>query len=188
MSNELSRRQFFRLAPSDLVMGMARAPTTDGQPSPIRPPGALEEERFLAACEHCPHCSEACPYGVIHHLGAAAGQAEGTPALDPEESPCQWCETMDCIRACRTGALRLADEGGRPEPIAVAKIEFEKCLVSEGVLCDTCVHYCPSGIRGIQLVNRSPKVDTQVCVGCGLCSAHCSASESAIRILPLEKR
>ena len=187
MSSRFTRRQLFRLGPVDVVRGIVARRGAGGEAResrPIRPPGALEEGRFLETCLRCGECAEACPHDAILPLGPSAGRAEGTPFLIPDETACHWCPEMDCVDACKSGALRLG-EGEVPAPIAKAVIDLDACLVSQGILCDTCVHYCPTSIKAISMVKRSPVVDGDACVGCGLCSHYCSAPESAVRIVPL---
>ena len=179
MAVEMSRRQFFRLGLgewSELLDGARE----QKPPSYFRPPGALDEEIFLRTCERCHQCADACPFGVIKALGPAAGVAEQTPVLDPEHNPCRWCESMDCVGACPSGALRLGAGGARA--IGKAVIDQQACLNAQGVLCDECAAVCPVEVGGIEMVGRRPQLDVKACVGCGLCSYHCHAMPAAINI------
>ena len=187
--SDLSRRQFFRLKPVDFIPSQSSQddPRSAAESTPsIRPPGALRDEKaFLSACQRCRACSKACPHGVIEHLGPAAGCAEGTPSLDPNHSPCRWCSTMDCIHACKSGALQQ-DPRSEVAPIGLAQIDLDRCLNTHGILCDACVQFCPSEIQAIALpiTTRLPQIDPSLCVGCGLCVYHCEAAPSAIHVTP----
>jgi len=187
MSAEFSRRNLFRLKPTDIAQlwVKSRKPAGgagDQSETPIRPPGALRiDAEFLSACERCHKCAEACPFDVIQQLSPAAGAAEGTPFLMPESQPCHWCPGMDCIHACPSGAL-LFGENEKVSPIARAVIHLDLCLVSQGVLCDTCAVRCPTDIKAIRMRGRFPVLDGDRCTGCGLCAYHCEAESAAISI------
>ncbi len=184
MDYELSRRQFFRLGAGDVIRGLLRR-KEEGEKSarpPIRPPGALpSEDEFLATCERCGKCAEACPFDVIALLSPASGKAEGTPRLLPDETPCRWCNTWDCIHACPSGALSIT-RGAQPAPIAKVELTLDLCLTTQGVLCDTCTHYCPPAARALTMHGREPRLDADRCTGCGLCIHHCEATPSAFRL------
>ncbi|MDA1274502.1 MAG: 4Fe-4S dicluster domain-containing protein [Verrucomicrobia bacterium] len=185
MPTGISRRNLFRLRPGDYLT-LFREVTSPNAPKEaprqFRPPGALSnEDEFLSVCDRCAECSIACPYQVIEHLGPIAGPAEGTPVLNPELNPCHWCASMDCIRACPSGALSFAPDDLVP-PIGKASIQLELCLNEQGILCDTCAMQCPPGIKAITMKNRRPILDAAACVGCGLCAYHCEASPKAFKL------
>ena len=60
----------------------------------VRPPGALPEPAFVAACTRCGECATACPVHAITMLPPSAGLATGTPALDVAATACIMCEGM----------------------------------------------------------------------------------------------
>ena len=134
------------------------------------------DEEFLATCERCGACANACPYGVIEKLGPLGGDAEGTPVLHPDTNPCHWCPDMPCIQACPSGAL--ARLPGRMR-IGGATLDLDRCLNRHGTLCDTCALHCPASIGAITLKLREPHIDPDRCVGCGLCAFHCEAEPTA---------
>lgn len=186
-----NRRQLFRLGLRDLSREAGRAvggaEPDDSEEEPfVRPPGALpDEEEFLATCERCGACAEACPYDVIQKFGPAFGALEKTPFLDPASAPCRWCSDMPCISACPSGAI-----GREPDqavaPIAKVSLDLSKCLNTQGTLCDTCSYRCPSDIRAIRMVRRRPEIDLDRCTGCGMCVYHCDADPGALQIASLE--
>jgi MauM/NapG family ferredoxin protein len=157
---------------------------SDGQPPRyIRPPGAIQDEiQFLSTCTRCNKCAEACPHGVILNLTAVAGIAEGTPYLQPENGPCRWCEDMPCVDACESGALHFVEDGP-PPPIAKAVFNADKCLNEQGVLCDTCAHWCPVSAGAIRMIGRKVSFVEDKCTGCGLCAYHCEAHPPAFSIV-----
>ena len=62
----------------------------------FRPPGALLEPAFLAACTRCGYCMEACPVDAVVSAPASAGLAAGTPIIVPVSQPCGACAGMFC--------------------------------------------------------------------------------------------
>ena len=184
MNNDISRRQFFRLGLSDAAGLMRQDSATKAvETACLRPPGALADERdFLSACERCGKCAEACPYDVIKQLGPGAGKAENTPFIEPEENPCRWCASMDCVNACPSGALSFGpDQSIRP--IGKAVLDLTSCLTQQGILCDACAVVCPSEVGAILMVQRKPQLDEDCCVGCGLCAFHCASTPSSLKIV-----
>lgn len=185
---KITRRQFWRINPAEGLKTVLTGKGSEGQgsdetvPLYFRPPGAMPDEKsFLATCERCNECADACPYEVIGQLGPGSGPAEGTPVLRPETSPCQWCPDFDCIDACPSGALSLG-HGGVPAPIGKAVLNLDNCLVSQGILCEVCADRCPSSLRAIKIKSRFPVIDEAACTGCGLCSYYCAAETTAITI------
>lgn len=188
MATPISRRALFRLRPADVLFLVRESRQGDGgescQPKPWRPPGAVDsEDEFLSLCERCGKCSEACPHDVISHLGPAAGPAEATPIIDPIKNPCRWCTTMDCIRACPSGALRFDTNGG-VDPIGKASLNLDTCLTGQGILCDTCAQVCPSTIEAIRMRNNRPELDVERCTGCGMCAYYCESDPVSITMQP----
>src|SRR6478735_6976891 len=76
----------------------------------VRPPGALPEMAFLAACTRCGACSDACPPRAIRVAPSSEGFAAGTPHLEVELQPCIACADMPCATACPTGALTVPEK------------------------------------------------------------------------------
>lgn len=71
----------------------------------LRPPGALDEEAFLASCIKCGQCIQVCPYHSLKLLDLAAGIDMGTPAVDARQRGCYLCDLFPCILCCPSGAL-----------------------------------------------------------------------------------
>ncbi len=185
MAENISRRQFFKLNPFDALRSITKK-EPDGpvkEKTFYRPPGACSnEDDFLSKCERCHKCADACPHDVIFSLGPIEGKREGTPALDPSGKPCQWCKDMDCINACPSGALSFNDDGGINR-IGSVMLNLDDCLNTHGILCDTCVSFCPPSVKALKSDGRAPVLDPEKCVGCGLCVYYCESERVAIKII-----
>ena len=181
--------------------GSARA----ASPEAIRPPGALDEEEFLARCIRCGACGNACPTSAIQPAFAEAG-IEGlwTPIVVPLRG---WCEPSCtlCGQVCPTGAIRplSTEEKGWDRPgedsvvIGTAFFDHGRCLPwGMNRPCIVCQEVCPTIPKAINLEEvdatgpegkpvrlQRPRVDPALCVGCGLCEAKCPVTDlAAIRV------
>ncbi|WP_421701896.1 ferredoxin-type protein NapG [Aliiroseovarius sp.] len=203
----MDRRRFLqdaaRVAAGCAVAGMALTKfATDARALPaqaIRPPGALPEEDFLAACIRCGLCVRDCPYDTLKlaELGLD-GPATGTPFFTARDIPCEMCDDIPCVVACPTGALDhdLTDIDEADMGLAVL-IDEERCLNALGLRCDVCYRVCPVIDKAITLElshnQRSgahaifmPVVHSDACTGCGKCEKSCVLpGESAIKVLPI---
>jgi ferredoxin-type protein NapG len=164
----------------------------------LRPPGALAEDDFLAACIRCGLCVVGCPYDTLSlaELGED-GAATGTPFFTAREVPCEMCEDIPCVAACPTGALDKSLTVIDDADMGVAVlIDQEHCLNALGLRCDVCYRVCPVIDEAITLEQshnaRSghhaifmPTVHADACTGCGKCEKSCVLpGESAIKVLP----
>ena len=93
----------------------------------IRPPGAVEESKFLAGCIRCYRCQDACERGSIRFFSEAHGELYHTPYVDPAVVACNVC--MKCTRVCPTGVLRPMEVEQRAEvDMATVELNVEGCL------------------------------------------------------------
>ncbi len=159
-----------------------------GSPSALlRPPGALKEPDFLAACIRCGQCIEACPHKTLFLAGSEAGTAVGTPCFDPARIPCRLCEGLDelkCIEACPTPALQPVGDIGRIR-IGTAVIDESRCLAYNSVSCRACWHNCPFPNEAIRFDDMlRPVIDEDACIGCGICTLACLTNPTSIPVIP----
>ena len=164
----------------------------------LRPPGALPEKDFLAACVRCGLCVRDCPYDTLKLADWADGPAVGTPFFQARNVPCEMCDTIPCVKACPTGALQHALTDIAKAKMGVAVITSrETCLNLQGLRCDVCYRVCPVIDKAITLeVSHNarttkhaifePVVHADYCTGCGKCEKSCVLTESAIKVLPIE--
>lgn len=85
--------------------GMIFSPYTLKAENRLRPPGAVDEKKFLALCIKCGQCLQVCPYHSIKLTDMANGHGVGTPYIDANERACYACSAVPCVLACPSGAL-----------------------------------------------------------------------------------
>ncbi len=182
--SEGDRRSFFRETVGRLVREVVRR--TERRVSPmhaLRPPGAIEEIAFLAACTRCGDCIEVCPARAIVQAPPGAGLAVGTPMIDPSIQPCTVCLDMPCARICDTGALVVPANLWDGYRLAVLELVPERCIVFQGVECGTCARQCPVGERALTLDTEGrPVIHQEGCVGCGVCVRACPTTPSSLKL------
>lgn len=198
---DLSKRAFLVSG----LTGAAMAPllrlnytkvTNKGKTSLIRPPGAVDEEEFLALCIRCGECMKVCKTNGLHPTLLEAG-IEGlwTPKLIPRIGYCDYGCVL-CTRVCPSGAIRRLDlEEKREVALGKARIDHNRCIPWVGYArlpelekrwqdfnCGVCEEVCPVPTKAIhfntyvdaqQREIRRPFVREDVCTGCGFCEKVC---------------
>lgn len=166
----------------------------------LRPPGALDEDRFLALCVRCGMCMQVCPGPVLHPMGLAAGlDALWTPVAVPVIAGChQDCNA--CTQVCPTGAIQpLALAEKRRTAMGLAAVNTRTCLPHAGERdCRLCFEACKdAGYHAIRMREiplevgdvppgavsddeleamgriEAPFVHRDACTGCGQCENRC---------------
>lgn len=95
----------------------------------LRPPGAVDEKRFLALCIKCGQCLQVCPYHSIKLADFGKGHGVGTPYIDARERGCYACSAVPCVLACPSGALDHACEKPEDIKMGIAVLEFpDTCI------------------------------------------------------------
>ncbi len=90
-------------------------PMARGWEPRMRPPGALDEEDFLASCIKCGQCVQVCPVQAIKLDDISHGFGIGVPYIDSRTQACDFsCDAVQCILACPTGALTYHKPGFLP--------------------------------------------------------------------------
>ncbi len=168
----------------------------------VRPPGAVDEEAFLAGCIRCYRCQDACDVGAIRFFTEADGHLFHTPYIDPAVKGCTLC--MRCTRACPTHVLRPLEPRDRKRVrMASAELRPDLCLShkakrirdEQALLmelgrqpteatalaerrgpCGECYMFCPLREQAIRLEPGgflAPILVEENCVGCGMCEEIC---------------
>jgi ferredoxin-type protein NapG len=166
-------------------------------PAAIRPPGALPETEFSAACIRCGLCVRDCPFDILHLAKPEEPMSTGTPYFVARQLPCEMCEDIPCVKACPTGALdhSLKDINKSKMGLAVL-VDHETCLNFLGLRCDICYRVCPVIDKAITLDPQTnartgkhtlfiPVVHSDHCTGCGKCEKACPTEVASIKVFPL---
>lgn len=182
------RRWFFRAATSRVLRPVAdyldRRFEFSKSDRPLRPPGAIDELRLIDTCQRCGACVDVCPADAIFPLPQSAGDAAGTPAVDPDRAACVVCEGIKCTTVCPSGALQTILDP-RLIRMGLAEVYRPLCVRSQDEDCTECVDRCPLGSEAITFVNEGPPVVMdEGCVGCGVCQQYCPTSPKAIVVRP----
>ncbi len=154
MAVSVDRRQFLR--------GRLRPVSV-----PLRPPWALRETDFTAACSRCDQCLHQCPG---HILVRGSG---GFPELDFQRGGCDFCGA--CLAACEPEAL-ASREALAEHAWSQTAVIGTGCLSVRGIVCRACGDACePRAIRFRLAVGgrAMPDVDSARCNGCGACVGVC---------------
>ncbi|MGD8376601.1 MAG: 4Fe-4S dicluster domain-containing protein [Acidobacteriota bacterium] len=193
-----------------LQAGFASVEVAPTGQHPLRPPGALPEAAFRAACTRCFLCAEVCPVMCIRFpdrieaaqppllrapgalerevLEAPVWSAEGTPYILPWINACVVC--MQCGPACPTGALNpIPDDREairKGVRMGVAVIDRKICLPwTRTSWCGACLTVCPYRQEAITVDHQGrPTVHAESCIGCGLCVEVCPIRYKAIAVKP----
>ena len=95
----------------------------------LRPPGAVEENDFLALCIKCGQCAQVCPYHSIELADITKGHGIGTPYIDPMIRACYLCTAVPCVLACPTSALDHSTEKPQDVKMGIAVFKYSnKCI------------------------------------------------------------
>jgi ferredoxin-type protein NapG len=161
----------------------------------VRPPGAIAEEDFAAACVRCGLCVRACPFDILHLAELGEGVTTGTPYFVAREGPCEMCKDIPCVAACPTGALSKELRNIQDARMGLAVLTgTDTCYaVARGANCRACYLACPVKDEAITMERRysngrgyfEPTVHAEACTGCGKCEHACVTEEASIKVLPL---
>ena len=154
-------------------------------PGLVRPPGALPESAFLAACVRCGECMLACPTNTLQPIWFKAGLLGlFSPALTARRGPCD-PRCSACGRVCPTGAIRPLDGLERVwAKTGTAVIDRARCLAWEqDKKCLVCDEVCPFDAVEFRaqegLSVTVPHVVEDRCAGCGYCEHQCPVQNRA---------
>jgi ferredoxin-type protein NapG len=176
-----------------LLHPLAVVPLVRSLRTRLRPPGALDEHEFLAACIKCGQCVQVCPVQAIELADMDEGFGTGVPFIEARRQACDFsCDALSCILACPTGALSHDLASKEEVQAGLARlVRPERCLARKG-----------EGIRGpargphFRGRLRYAEVDRWHPIPvrrhaydrepCDLCVLECPIGDSAIALVPFE--
>ena len=193
----ISRSQFlFLMAGGLMMLGAKTKGDGAGRSFMIRPPGALDDKKFITRCVRCGNCMKVCPTNVLQPSMLQSG-LEGiwTPHLVNEIGYCEYnCNA--CGNVCPTHAIpKLAITEKRKVKLGTAVVDKPICIAwGLKMECLVCEEHCPVPQKAIKIVEKEqvggktvgkPLVDANLCIGCGICQNKCPARpKRAIRVGP----
>ena len=106
----------------------------------LRPPGAIAESEFLAACIKCGQCVQVCPVEAIKLADGDEGYGLGAPYIDARSQACDFsCDAVQCVLSCPTGAL--SHDIAKKEEVAMGIARLARP--------DACLAMNGKGLRGL---------------------------------------
>ncbi|WP_456417111.1 ferredoxin-type protein NapF [Thiolapillus sp.] len=143
---------------------------------PLRPPWAQTENSFVALCNRCDDCVNACEAGLLFRGSG------GFPEIRFQSAGCDFCG--DCLQACTTNALHA--------PVPAPSLAWhhraviaDSCLSRNGIVCRSCAEACDSDAIRFQLQTggrATPLLNLEHCNGCGECLAVCPNHSISLEI------
>jgi ferredoxin len=163
----------------------------------IQPPGG-RENNLVMKCVRCGECLRACPTGGLQPAISELG-LEGlwTPILVPRLGYCDFsCNA--CGQVCPVKAIpSLNLDEKRQQQIGSAYIDENRCIAwADHIECVVCEEMCPLAEKAITLEQWEgiggdgkvqtvplPRVNRDLCIGCGICEYKCPINgDAAIRV------
>ncbi len=176
-----------------ILQPLAFVPIVRSWRTRLRPPGALEEKEFLAACIKCGQCVQVCPVQAIVLADMNEGLGTGVPFIEARKQACDFsCDALSCILACPTGALSHDLTAKEEVEAGLARlVRPERCLARKGEAFRGAAR--GSGFRGrlryaeVDRWNPIPvsehPYDREPC---DLCVLECPIGEDAIALVPFQ--
>jgi ferredoxin-type protein NapG len=191
------RRRFLRAALTLIALvvlqPLAVLPLARRARARLRPPGALEEDRFLGACIKCGQCVQVCPVQALRLADIGDGVGMGAPYIEARDQACDFsCDALSCILACPTGAL--SHELGAKEEVQCGLARLarpEACLARQGKGFQGAARGTSfDGLLRFEEIDRWNPIplrdyayDRKIC---DLCVLECPIGDTAIRMVALE--
>ena len=110
----------------------------------LRPPGALDENDFLATCIKCGMCVEACPFDTLKLAKPGDNKPLGTPFFEPRKIPCFMCTDIPCVPVCPTDALNIKSLQNKESKLDISKAKMGVAVVGNMFKVEC---FCCSRIR-----------------------------------------
>ena len=146
----------------------------------IRPPGAVEENKFQHLCIKCGQCLQVCPYHAVSLKDISAGVDIGTPVIYPELRGCHLCDLLPCVLACPSGALNHDVSDAHDVKMAeITVLSKENCfgLKNVSVSKDDVLKVASHGVKSPVEKELIEKLKLTMGKPCRICSDFCPYPE-----------
>ncbi|WP_211829348.1 ferredoxin-type protein NapF [Kistimonas asteriae] len=135
-----------------------------------RPPWARNNREFLALCDSCHMCIDACPERILRASDESHAALQGKPVLNIDYGYCTFC--AECVSVCPTGALD-SQKGYASLPLRPTLTT--RCQAEMGMACNLCAEACSKDAITADGLS-APVIQTDSCNGCGACAFSCLSS------------
>lgn len=145
---------------------------------PIVPPGSGSIKHFTENCTSCHLCVSQCPTKVLKPSLFEYGIAGFMqPKLDYNSGYCDYNCNI-CNQICPAKAIKPVSLSEKQNvSIGLASIDERICIpYAKGTACAACDEMCPTGATHMITYKNglpAPKVDKDICIGCGACEKAC---------------
>ena len=148
--------------------------------TPLSPPGSVSHAHFLQHCTSCHLCVTKCPSHVLKPAFLEYGWGGIIqPMMDFEKGFCNFDCTV-CGDVCPNGAIKplTVAQKHKTQMGRVVFLEKNCIVIRDHTSCGACSEHCPT--QAVAMVPYKdgltlPKVDPEICVGCGGCEYVCPA-------------
>jgi ferredoxin-type protein NapF len=135
-------------------------------------PWIINAEQFLEKCTQCADCVSICPEGII-----IKGDG-GFPNINFDLGECDFCGK--CAEVCKEPIFTLTTE----LPWQKKAVINQTCLAHEKIYCRSCADSCEVQALTFQVgISALPKIDNDLCIGCGACVAPCPTKAIKVKEL-----
>lgn len=147
---------------------------------PLSPPGSVSHAHLLKYCTSCHLCVSKCPSNVLKPAFLEYGLGGILqPMMDFKRGFCNFDCTV-CGDVCPNGAIKALtiEKKHRTQMGRVTFIEKNCIVPRDHTSCGACSEHCPT--QAVAMIPYKdgltiPKVDPDICVGCGGCEYVCPA-------------
>lgn len=148
--------------------------------TPLSPPGSISHEHLLSHCTSCHLCISKCPSNVLKPAFLDYGLGGMMqPMMCFDKGFCNFDCTV-CADVCPNGAIKPLTIAQKHK-IQMGRVVFveKNCIVPrDHTSCGACSEHCPT--QAVAMIPYKdgltiPKVDPEICVGCGGCEYVCPA-------------
>jgi len=165
-----ARRAFFRR------FALKEEPVEIPESDYPRPPWARDNREFLALCDSCHKCIDACPERILRASDESHSALQGKPVLNIDYGYCTFC--AECVSVCPTAAL---DNTQGDVSLPLRPTLTTRCQAELGMACDLCAEACEKDLIILD-GSSAPIIDIANCNGCGACTLNCYSNALIMKL------